>query len=257
MGLPVQQGQRQIAPHQQLLDLLATGGIGTGQDKTHFGPRFTDLLRGIKKQPAQLAHFAAATAGHQGHQRPVWQPKFGASSGLVGFKRDGIGQGMPDETHGNAVLFIEFGFKGQQREHQIAAFADFQHALLPPRPHGRAYVMHGLDPGTTQLKFDIEGEIRRIDTDKHIGFFGNQGLHQQLAALEQFTQAPQHFNQAHDRQAFHREVGTHALCFHQRTANADKFDVAMLRLERPHQPRAQNVARGFTRHQRNTQSGHD
>ena len=117
--------------------------------------------------------------------------------------------------------------------------------------------MYGLDPGLTQFQFDIEGEIGGVDADKHVGLFGDQGLNQQLAALEQFTQATQHFNQAHHRQTFHREVGAHALCFHQWTTHADKFDIRMLGLECPHQPRTQYVARGLTRYQRDTQSGHD
>ena len=142
---------------------------------------------------------------------------------------------MANETHGHTVLFVEFGFERQQREHQVAAFTDFQHTLLPPRPHGRADVMHGLDPGTAQLKFDVEGEVRRIDSDEHIRLFGNQGLNQFFTALEQLAQTAEHFNQPHHRETLHREVRAHALCLHQRTAHTDKFDFRVLGPERPHQ----------------------
>ncbi len=40
--------------------------------------------------------------------------------------------------------------------------------------------MHGFDPGLTQLEFDIEVEVGRIDTDERVRFFGNQRGNQQL-----------------------------------------------------------------------------
>ncbi|MNE76063.1 hypothetical protein D3C80_1722760 [compost metagenome] len=50
--------------------------------------------------------------------------------------------------------------------------------------------MHGLDPGLAQVQFDIEREIRGIDTDKDVRTLGDQGLDQFLATLEQLAQAP-------------------------------------------------------------------
>ncbi len=105
--------------------------------------------------------------------------------------------------------------------------------------------MHGLDPGLTQLEFDIEGEIRRIDSDEHVRFFLDQGLNQQLAPCQQLTQTAQHFHQPHDRQALHGEVGGEAFSLHQRAAHTDELNRWMLGLERPHQPRAQDIAGSF------------
>ncbi|MNP46125.1 hypothetical protein D3C76_1400990 [compost metagenome] len=117
--------------------------------------------------------------------------------------------------------------------------------------------MHGLDPGLAQVQLNIKGEIRRIDTDEHIRACFDQGLDQCLAPLEQLTQATQHLDQAHDRQAFHGEVGHQALSLHQRPANPDETYLRMARLERPHQAGAKDVAAGFTRHQRYTELSHD
>ncbi len=59
--------------------------------------------------------------------------------------------------------------------------------------------MHGLDAGATQLKFDVEREVRGVDADEDIRFFIDQGLDQQLAPGQQFAQSPEHFNQPHHR----------------------------------------------------------
>src|SRR3989442_648675 len=86
--------------------------------------------------------------------------------------------GSKDKPHRHAFLFVEFGFKREQREHQIAAFANLQHALLTPCPNRWADVMHGLDPGLTQFEFDVKGEIRSVDADENIRLFGYEGRDQ-------------------------------------------------------------------------------
>ncbi|MNP60527.1 hypothetical protein D3C76_1556200 [compost metagenome] len=116
--------------------------------------------------------------------------------------------------------------------------------------------MHGLDPGLTQLEFDIEIEVRGIDADEHVWFRGDQVGHQLLTARQQFTQPTQDFHQAHHRQTFHGKVGRQAFGLHQRAADTDELDRRMASLQRAHQTRAQNVAGSLTCHQRNTQIGH-
>ena len=116
--------------------------------------------------------------------------------------------------------------------------------------------MHGLDPGLAQLEFDIEGEIWRIDADKHVWLFGDQGLDQLLAPGQQLTQAPQDFHQPHDRQALHGKVGSQAFGLHQRPADTNELDRRVLSLERAHETGAQNVTGSLARHQRNTQISH-
>ncbi|MNE46192.1 hypothetical protein D3C80_1405170 [compost metagenome] len=95
--------------------------------------------------------------------------------------------------------------------------------------------MHGLDPGLAQLQLDVEGEVRGVDADEYVGLFFDQGLDQQLAALEQLAQAPQYFDQSHDGQALHGEIGLQALGLHQGAANPDETHVGVARLEGTHQ----------------------
>ncbi|MNR15779.1 hypothetical protein D3C85_1323350 [compost metagenome] len=110
--------------------------------------------------------------------------------------------------------------------------------------------MHSLDTHAAQLQFDVEGKIRCIDTDEDIRLALDQGLHQQLATLEQLTQAPQHFDQAHHRQALHGEIGGQSLGLHERTTDADELDVRVTLLEGAHQACAKNVAAGLSGDQR-------
>ncbi|MCY1180124.1 hypothetical protein D9M73_205530 [compost metagenome] len=110
--------------------------------------------------------------------------------------------------------------------------------------------MHGLDPSLAQLELDVEGEVRGVDADEYVGLFFDQGLDQQLAALEQLTQAPQHFDQAHHRQALHGEIGGQSLGLHERTTDADELDVRVTLLEGAHQACAKNVAAGLSGDQR-------
>ncbi|MNH15172.1 hypothetical protein D3C79_747810 [compost metagenome] len=117
--------------------------------------------------------------------------------------------------------------------------------------------MHGLDPGLAQVQLNIKGEIRRIDTDEHIRACFDQGLDQCLAPLEQLTQATQHLDQAHHRQALHREVRHQALGLHQWATDPNETDLRMTCLESTHQSGAKNIAAGLTRHQRYTEFSHD
>ncbi len=102
--------------------------------------------------------------------------------------------------------------------------------------------MHGLDTGTTQLQLDVEREIRGIDADEHIGFFIDEGLDQQLASGQQLAQPPQHFHQPHHRQTLHREIGLHALGFHQRAAHADETNIGMTCFQGTHQAGSEDIA---------------
>ena len=79
------------------------------------------------------------------------------------------------------MILVELRLEREQGQHQVAGLANLQHALLPPGPHGRADVMHGLDASLTQLELESQVEIRRINADKHIGFGRDQGVDQPLA----------------------------------------------------------------------------
>ncbi len=102
--------------------------------------------------------------------------------------------------------------------------------------------MHGADAGLAQLQFDAEVEVRRIDADEHVGTLVDQGADQAAAALEQLGQAAEHLDQAHHRQALHREVRIEALGLHARPADTDEADIGVAGLDGLHQAGAEDVA---------------
>ena len=157
---------------------------------------------------------------------------------------------MADEAHRHLMLVVKPGFEGEQRQHQIAGLADLQHSLLPPCPDRRADVVDRLDPGSTQLELEPQIEIRGVDADEYIWPLRDQSAHQALAARKELRQSAKHFDEPHHRQPFQRKVGLQPFSLHARTTYADELDIGMLRLQRLHQARAENVTRGFPGNQR-------
>ncbi|MNZ87288.1 hypothetical protein D3C78_1061400 [compost metagenome] len=212
------------------------------------------MLGAIEEQCAQLADLPTATARHQGDHRGIlWQAQLLARGGPISLQRDGIGQRVADETHRYGVLFVEACFEGEQSQHQIAGIANLQHAFLPPGPDRRADVMHGADAGATQLQLDAKIEVRRIDTDEHIGTRVDQGTDQFLAPTQQLRQTAENLDQPHHRQALHGEIGIEPFRLHPRAANADEADVGVPRLERLHQAGTEDVPGRLAGDQGNTE----
>ena len=164
---------------------------------------------------------------------------------------------MTDKTHRHLMLQIELCLEGKQTEHQVAALANLQHALLPPGPDGRTDIVHRANARLTQLQFNVEGEIRRIDANEHIGFLLDQGANQTLTPCQQFRQAAEHLDQPHHRETLHGEIGAQPLSLHQRTTDADELDLGMPLAQGLHQASTQDIAGRFARDQRNTQFAHE
>lgn len=201
MGRSVEQRQRQrLAALEHLLDLLAPRSAGAGQHETQARPFDEQTLGGVEEQSAKLADLSAATARHQRHDLSVRrqsEPSTGRSA--IRLQGNGVGQGVADETHGHPMLFVETRFEGEQRQHQVAGFANLQHPLLPPGPHRRADVMHGTQASLAQLVFDTEGEVGGVDADHHVRARVDERADQTLAPSQQLRQPAQHLDQAHHR----------------------------------------------------------
>ncbi|MNH19380.1 hypothetical protein D3C79_791130 [compost metagenome] len=85
MRLAIEQGQRQLAPFKHLFDLGAPRGVGAGQHEAHTRHLLAKALGGVEEQRAQAPYFAAPTARHQCHHRPLAQAQRGARGRAVGF----------------------------------------------------------------------------------------------------------------------------------------------------------------------------
>ncbi len=111
--------------------------------------------------------------------------------------------------------------------------------------------MHCPDPGSTQLELEPQVEVRGINADEHIGPLLDQRIHQALTARQQLRQTAEHFDQAHHGQSLQREIGLQPFGLHAWTTDANELDIGVLRLQRLHQARAENVTRGFPGNQGN------
>ncbi len=77
---------------------------------------------------------------------------------------------MTDKTARNIKSVVKRFFERQESQHQVGGPSDFENAFLSPRPDGRTDVVNRFDTLLFQIPFEGNVEIRRIDTDKHIGF---------------------------------------------------------------------------------------
>ena len=208
----------------------------------------------VIRQPLDLAHAGARQqCEHPALRR---QGQGGAGVCAVRIQRHLVGQRMSDEARVHPMPRIDRRLHREQAQHEIRAAADLRRAPLAPGPDRRADVVHGLDAGAAQFEFEAKVEIRRIDTDEHIRLGGYQITRQLTAAAKQLEQAAEHLDQAHDRQAFHGEIGAQPLGFHQRATDPDEPHLRVARLECTHQTGAQNVAAGLARNQRYAEFGH-
>ncbi len=169
MGAAIEQQQRQVAPGQHGLQLCAALGIGTGQHEADTRAQRAQALGGIEEQRAEARHFATPTTRQQGHHQLIRrQTERLAGADAVRLQRYGVGQWVTDEAHRHLMLQVETRLEGEQGQHQVAGITNLQHALVPPGPQPRGYVVHGLDAGLAQLEFEGQVEIRSIDTDEHV-----------------------------------------------------------------------------------------
>ena len=149
MGAAIEQRQRQITPGQHLFQLHTTLGCGARQQETNARAQCTQTNRRIEKQLTETRDFTTTTAGHQGHHGLILrQIQRLARSSTISLLRNRIGQRMTNEAHRHLMLVVELRLEREQGQHQVAGFANLQHALLPPGPDRGTDVVHGLDAGT-------------------------------------------------------------------------------------------------------------
>src|SRR5690606_7929787 len=100
--------------------------------------------------------------------------------------------------------------------------------------------------GTAQLEFQAQVEVGRIDADEHVRLRRNEVTSELTAATEQFEQPAEHFDQPHDCQTLHGEVGFQPLGLHARATDADELGIRIALLDGLHQARAEDVTGRLT-----------
>ena len=194
-------------PTKHVLNCARRSGLEQGKQTEYGGARCATTLAARNNLPRRAPH----RHDRPGIRRPPadhWPvQRLTSRRASVRLLRNGIGQRMTDKPHRHLMLLVDFALQRGNRSASGRYFANFQHALLPPGPHGWADVMHGFDSGRRSLSSSVEVEIRRIDADKHIRLC-DQGHDQTFAARQQLNAGPSaHLDQPHHRQALHREIG--------------------------------------------------
>jgi hypothetical protein len=113
--------------------------------------------------------------------------------------------------------------------------------------------VHGAHAALLQPALDAQVEVGRVDADEHVRLPFQRTLAERRAQLQQAWQVAQHFGQAHHRQLAGIVPGLAAGAAHGIAADAGEFGIREARLQLAHQARTEQVAGGFTGHQRDPQ----
>src|SRR3990167_6485609 len=120
--MPEQQGNRQgwVRLLNNGFDLLLARFVDTGNDKMQRRIALEQPLCGIYKGLADVSDFAGTTAGQDANDALVRvEPKRTARLLLLTFKRNHVGQWMPDKAYRHLVFVIKTRLERKQRQHQI------------------------------------------------------------------------------------------------------------------------------------------
>src|SRR5256886_13408491 len=101
-----------------------------------------------------------------------------------------------------------------------------------------------------EARFEAEIEIGRVDADEEIGRIAQELRAERAADREDRGHALQHLDVAAHRELFHGKERASAFRDHLRSRDAMELRVLPARLHRAHESRAQHVARGLARDDR-------
>ncbi|OIQ74139.1 hypothetical protein GALL_442130 [mine drainage metagenome] len=212
---------------------------------------------GGEKRLDEMPHLPAPAARKHGqHHPPRGQAQRLARSGQVGFQRYDLGEGMTDVAGPDAGVGVNRRFEGKDAQHVIHRFADDLDALAPPGPDRRAHHVDDGDARLPQSAFELQVEIRRIDTDEGGRWRSDQPLAQAAADPQQFGQSHDHIGIAVDREAFTRPPGIEALGLHARAADACRAQAGGTRVQRTQHMRRQQISGRFSRDKGQGGDGH-
>src|SRR3546814_1224985 len=123
--------------------------------------------------------------------------------------------------------------------------SDLFRALLAPRPHRRADVVHRAHAALLEPFFHAQVEVRRVDADEGVGLPVQYPLAEAAAQLQKPRQLRQHRGEVHHRQLLRVVPGLEAGRAHRIAADAGELRVRETRAQLFDQSRAEQVAGGF------------
>ena len=127
---------------------------------------------------------------------------------------------MTDVGRGNARALVERLFEGENEEHVVGRAADGVDALGAPRPDRGTHEVHRRDAAATQLLFDAEIEIGRVDPHEDLRHRVREAAHEVAAKTHETRQVREHFDVAAHGEFANVVPGVKARFHHARTAHA-------------------------------------
>ena len=189
-----------------------------------------------------MAHLAGTASRQEGHDGPLFgKPEAAAGRGTV-LAPELFRERVADEAGLDAVPPAELGLEREQGEYPVDRPPDLGRAIGPPRPHRGADVVDGGDPGPPEPAFEREVEVRRVDPDEHVRGGGFEAPRETPPLRDQLDEAPDRLEEAHDREALHREEGVEPERLHLRAADPAEPGLGLGSADGAHEPRPEQVA---------------
>ena len=153
---------------------------------------------------------------------------------------------MADKAGRQSYLLKIRKLERQDTEEMIEEARDHLGATRPPSPDGRRDVVDEQRTAPLELPLHTKGEGRRVDGDHRI-------RPHLLRSRDGLADAPQHardmrhdLDDAHDVELAEGNQAREALARHRRTSDAgEAYATSGLLFQRPHEPGAKSVGRGF------------
>src|SRR3954447_7554833 len=149
---------------------------------------------------------------------------------------------MADVGRRYAGLVIDLRLEWKQAQHFVDAALDAVDALAAPCPQRRTYVVHGRDATCTQRTLESQIEVRCVHTDEQIRRIGDHAPPHVVADTNDARNLTQHFDIAAYRKRFSRIPRLESGALHLRPADAHETRGRQMRLQRPHEMRAEQIA---------------
>ena len=207
-------------------------------------PAGARLRRGSRRRGVRSRRRASRAAGASSGRDGI-EAKLPARAGAIGFERHLVGERMADEARIDTMAGVDRWLHREQAQHAVGAAADLLGALLAPRPHRRADVVHGAQTALAQPFLHAEVEVGRVDADEHVRLPGQQALAELAPQAQQARQVTQHLCQSHHRQLRGVMPGIESGRAHLLAADAGEFGVGVALVQFVDQAGAEQVAGGF------------
>jgi hypothetical protein len=188
--------------------------------------------------------FRLPTARQQGENRLTRrQTKQSARRHATVFEWQHVGQRMADVTHRDSLSLVEGSLAGKERQHAGDRGADLVDAPAAPGPDRRTDVMDRRYSPPLERLLQGQIEIRRVHTDKDVGWIGQQAALQVAPNTRDLAEMFEHFDVAADGQLLERIPGIEAQGKHFRPTHTAKDRLRKPCLHGLHQLAGEQIAR--------------